>query len=145
SYGADWSEYFGHQPTDGSGDVFFHLDPLWADAAIDFVGIDNYMPLSDWRDGNDHADAASWDSGRDIAYLRANIAAGEGYDWYYADAAARAAQTRLPISDGAYGKPWVFRPKDLVAWWSNPHYDRPGGVETGTPTAFVPMGKPIRF
>jgi hypothetical protein len=30
SYGADWSEYFGHQPADGSGDVFFHLDPLWA-------------------------------------------------------------------------------------------------------------------
>jgi len=28
TYGADWSEYFGHQPADGSGDVFFHLDPL---------------------------------------------------------------------------------------------------------------------
>ena len=55
SYAADWSEYFGHQPGDGSGDVFFHLDPLWADAEIDFVGIDNYMPLSDWRDGCDHA------------------------------------------------------------------------------------------
>ncbi len=51
SYAADWSEYFGHHPQDGSGDVFFHLDPLWADDAIDFVGIDNYMPLADWRDG----------------------------------------------------------------------------------------------
>ena len=50
-YAADWSEYFGHQPPDGSGDVFFHLDPLWAQPTIDFVGIDNYMPLSDWRDG----------------------------------------------------------------------------------------------
>ena len=40
-YAADWSEYFGHQPGDGSGDVFFHLDPLWADPEIDFVGIDN--------------------------------------------------------------------------------------------------------
>lgn len=30
SYAADWSEYFGHQPADGSGDVFFHLDPLWS-------------------------------------------------------------------------------------------------------------------
>jgi len=28
SYAADWSEHFGHQPSDGSGDVFFHLDPL---------------------------------------------------------------------------------------------------------------------
>jgi hypothetical protein len=46
SYAADWSEYFGHQPQDGSGEVRFHLDPLWADGNIDFVGIDNYMPLS---------------------------------------------------------------------------------------------------
>jgi hypothetical protein len=29
-YAADWSEYFGHHPQDGSGDVFFHLDPLRA-------------------------------------------------------------------------------------------------------------------
>ncbi|MFT2621980.1 baseplate megatron protein TIM-barrel domain-containing protein, partial [Escherichia coli] len=29
-YAADWTEYFGHHPRDGSGDVFFHLDPLWA-------------------------------------------------------------------------------------------------------------------
>ena len=30
TYAADWSEYFGHQPADGTGDVYFHLDPLWA-------------------------------------------------------------------------------------------------------------------
>jgi hypothetical protein len=53
SYGADWSEYFGHHPDDGSGDVYFHLDPLWASSSVDFVGIDSYMPLSDWRDGDD--------------------------------------------------------------------------------------------
>src|SRR5204863_4823124 len=35
TYGADWSEWFGHHPSDGSGDVFFHLDPLWASSAID--------------------------------------------------------------------------------------------------------------
>ena len=58
-YAADWSEYFGHQPNDGSGDVIFHLDPLWANPAIDFVGIDNYMPLSDWRDGAEHLDAGA--------------------------------------------------------------------------------------
>src|SRR5690606_26109313 len=57
SYAADWSEYFGHHPQDGSGDVYFHLDPLWASPNVDFIGIDNYMPLSDWRDGFDHADA----------------------------------------------------------------------------------------
>jgi hypothetical protein len=74
-----------------------------------------------------------------------NIAGGEGFDWFYASAADRSAQVRTPITDGAAGKPWVFRYKDLRAWWSNPHYDRPGGVESGTPTAWVPQSKPIRF
>ena len=35
-YAADWSEYFGQQPGDGTGDLYFHLDPLWADANISF-------------------------------------------------------------------------------------------------------------
>ncbi|SNT03150.1 baseplate multidomain protein megatron [Antarctobacter heliothermus] len=145
-YAADWSEYFGHQPGDGSGDVFFHLDPLWADPEIDFVGIDNYMPLSDWRDGFDHADAAEgWPAIYDRAYLQSNIAGGEGFDWFYASAADRSAQVRTPISDGAAAKPWVFRYKDLRAWWSNAHYNRPGGVESGTLTAWTPQSKPIWF
>ena len=118
--------------------MFFHLDPLWADPEIDFVGIDNYMPLSDWRDGFEHADAAEgWPAIYDRAYLQANIAGGEGFDWFYASAADRTAQVRTPITDGAAAKPWVFRYKDLRAWWSNAHYDRPGGVESGTPTAWV--------
>ncbi len=145
-YASDWSEYFGHQPGDGSGDVFFHLDPLWSDANIDFIGIDNYMPLSDWRDGFDHADALEgWPAIHDRGYLQANIAGGEGFDWFYASAADRSAQIRTPITDGAAGKPWVFRYKDLLAWWSNPHFNRPGGVESGTPTAWVPQSKPIWF
>ncbi len=41
---------------DGSGDVYFHLDPLWSRAAIDAIGIDVYWPLADWRDGSAHAD-----------------------------------------------------------------------------------------
>ncbi len=146
SYAADWSEYFGHHPGDGSGDVFFHLDPLWADPEIDFIGIDNYMPLSDWRDGFEHLDAqAGCPAIYDRAYLQSNIAAGEGYDWFYASDADRAAQLRTPITDGAAGKPWVFRYKDLWSWWSNTHHDRPGGVESGTPTGWVPESKPIRF
>ncbi|RDW14244.1 baseplate multidomain protein megatron [Paracoccus thiocyanatus] len=145
-YAADWSEYFGHQPGDGSGDVFFHLDPLWADPEIDFIGIDNYMPLSDWRDGFEHADAQEgWPAIYDRAYLQGNIAGGEGFDWFYASAADRTAQVRTAITDGAAAKPWVFRYKDLRAWWSNPHYDRPGGVEVGTPTAWAPESKPIWF
>ncbi|MFZ5708074.1 MAG: baseplate multidomain protein megatron [Pseudomonadota bacterium] len=145
-YAADWSEYFGHHPQDGSGDVHFHLDPLWSDANIDFVGIDNYLPLSDWRDGFDHADALEgWPAIYDRAYLQANIAGGEGFDWFYASAADRSAQIRTPITDGAAAKAWVFRPKDIRAWWTNPHYNRPGGVESGLATAWVPQSKPIRF
>jgi hypothetical protein len=143
SYGADWSEYFGHQPQDGTGDVFFHLDPLWADANIDAIGVDWYAPLSDWRDGAGHLDHAAAASIYDMSYLQSLIEGGEGYDWYYANPVARDAQTRTPISDGAAGKPWVFRAKDLRNFWSRTHYDRPGGVEAGAPTAWVAQSKPI--
>ncbi len=144
-YAGDWAEYFGHHPADGSGDVFFHLDPLWSDSNIDFIGIDNYMPLSDWRDGFDHADAALAPAIYDRAYLQSNIAGGEGFDWFYASTSDRAAQIRTPITDGAAANPWVFRFKDLRSWWQNPHFNRPGGVEGGTPTAWVPQSKPIWF
>ncbi len=143
TYAADWSEYFGHQPTDGSGDIHFHLDPLWASPAIDAVAIDCYWPLADWRDG-DHLDrAAGVRSVYDVDYLKANLFAGEGYDWFYASAGARAAQIRTPIADGGSGKPWVFRYKDVRSWWSNSHFDRPGGVESATPTGWMPQSKPI--
>ncbi len=144
SYAADWSEYFGHQPADGSGDVSFHLDPLWAHPDIDFVGIDAYFPLSDWRDG-DHADRAVAAGPLDPGHLSGNVAGGEYFDWYYAGEAARRAGIRTPITDGAGGKPWVFRPKDLVGWWSNLHHDRVGGVEAPAPTAWQPGMKRIRF
>ena len=144
TYAADWSEYFGHQPTDGSGDVFFHLDPLWASDAIDAVGIDLYWPLADWRRGTGHRDAAEARSIYDLDYLKANITGGEGFDWFYASAADRDAQKRTTITDGA-GKPWVFRSKDIKSWWQNRHYDRPGGVEQTQPTAWVPQSKPIWF
>lgn len=146
TYGADWSEYFGHQPADGSGDVLFHLDALWAHPAIDAVGIDNYMPLADWRDEDwrgVNPDGVSMPE--DQAGLRAAVARGEGYDWYYANGAAREARARTPITDGAYGKPWVYRYKDLIGWWSNQHFNRIGGVEAASPTAWMPGSKPIWF
>ncbi len=146
SYAADWSEYSGHRPADGSNDVHFHLDPLWSSADIGFIGIDNYVPLSDWRDGNRHTDRlAGTRSIYDLGYLKTGIGGGEGFDWYYASDAAREAQTRTTIGDGAYGKPWVFRYKDLKSWWLNAHYDRPGGVEAATPTGWVPQSKPFWF
>ena len=146
SYAADWSEYFGHAPADGSGDRLFHLDPLWADDEIDFIGLDWYAPLSDWRDGEAHADRlAGAASIHDPAYLSANVEGGEGYDWYYADAADRDAQLRTPITDGAYGEAWVHRYKDLRGWWANAHHDRIAGVRQAEATAWVPESKPIRL
>ncbi|MGY6704707.1 baseplate multidomain protein megatron [Roseinatronobacter sp.] len=146
SYAADWREYSGHTPQDGSGDRYFHLDLLWAHPAIDFIGINNLMPLSDWRDGEEHADAlAGVQSVYDPEYLEGNITGGEHYDWIYATQADREAQIRTPIADPAYGKPWVFRPKDLRNWWQNPHINRAGGVEVSSPTAWIPRSKPIRF
>lgn len=145
SYGADWSEYRGFDAADGSGDFFFHLDPLWSAASVDFIGVDNYVPLSDWRDGTGHLDAlAGAGSIYDPAYLASNVEGGEYYDWFYADQTARDAQDRTPITDGL-GKPWVFRAKDFRNWWLNSHYDRPGGVEAGSPTDWTPESKPIWF
>ena len=143
-YAADWSEYNNHPL--GGGALLFNLDPLWADANIDFVGIDNYLPLADWRDGTAQLDwnADGPTSPYDRAYLAANIRGGEDFDWYYASDADRAAQTRSPIADGL-GKPWVWRAKDLWNWWSNAHYDRPSGSESASPSAWVPQGKPIWF
>ncbi|MEN8684955.1 glycoside hydrolase/phage tail family protein, partial [Marivita sp.] len=143
-YAADWSEYFGYHPQDGSGDVYFHLDPLWADPNVDFIGIDNYMRLSDWRDGENHADAA-WGAIYNLEYLQANVAGGEGYDWYYPSQEARDLQLREPITDGAYGEPWVWRYKDIRNWWSQPHHNRVSGVRQSTQTAWVPESKPIWF
>lgn len=146
TYGADWSEYFGYHPQDGSGDVLFHLDPLWASPAIDAVGIDNYMPLADWRDAD--LAAANPDGFRvpdDRRAMQAQITAGEGFNWYYASSADRATRLRTPITDGGAGKPWVFRPKDIGSWWSNWHHDRIGGVELAQPTDWVPKMKPVWF
>ncbi len=163
SYAADWSEYANHRlpagqsPGGPEGDgvaglrpnqndtVTFHLDPLWADPNIDFIGIDNYLPLSDWRTGGDHLDAASSDSVYDLAYLTANVEGGEYADWFYATPEDRAAQTRTPLTDTAHGEHWVFGVKRLRDWWSNLHHNRPAGVREATPTAWQPQSKPIRF
>lgn len=146
TYAADWSEYFGYHPNDGSGDVVFHLDPLWAHPDIDAVGIDNYMPLSDWRD--EDLAGTNPDGFRlreDAQAMRAQVTAGEGFDWFYASAADRAARVRTPITDGLADKPWVFRYKDLVSWRDNRHFNRIGGAEQSTSTAWVPGSKPIWF
>lgn len=141
SYAADWTEYGAH--VDDTS-IAFPLDDLWADDAIDYVGLDWYAPMSDWRDGDDHLDAAARDV-HSLEYLKSQVAGGEGYDWFYADEAERLAQNRSAISDGAYGEPWVFRQKDIRSWWANPHHSRDSGVRSGMATAWVAGMKPVRF
>lgn len=143
TYAADWSEYFGYQPQDGSGDVLFNLDALWASPAIDFVGIDNYMPLSDWRDEGDPENLLAR-SLHSIEYLKSNIASQEGFDWYYASKEDRLNGIRTPITDGE-GEPWIYRYKDLQSWWGNQHYNRINGIRQATPTAWIPGSNPFVF
>lgn len=154
SYAADWSEYHSHRPDDGSGDVFFNLDPLWSNSNCAFVAIDNYVPLSDWRDGQAHADYGTTPdvygnprstSIYDLDYLKGQIEGGELYDYFYASDADRTNQVRTAITDGAHSKPWVFRQKDFRNWWSNTHINRPGGTESGGPTAWTAGMKKIVF
>ena len=143
SYAADWSEYSG--VSGPAGEKIFHLDPLWADDAIAAVAIDWYPPLTDWRDGVGHRDAARAASVDDPRYLDAMVEGGPDFDWYYASAADRAGQIRTPIRDGLAGEHWIWRVKDIRSFWANRHYDRPGGVRAIAPTAWVPMSKPIWF
>jgi len=142
SYAADWSEYAGVR---SGGEVVFHLDPLWADPEIDYVGIDWYPPLGDWRAGDGGVDGEAFTGPDDPTYLAAQVAGGEGFDWFYATEADRAAQVRAPITDTAHGEDWVFRVKDLKGWWSNAHHDRPDGVRSSTPTDWTAGMKPIRL
>nr|WP_103334142.1 glycoside hydrolase TIM-barrel-like domain-containing protein [Pseudotabrizicola formosa] len=141
SYAADWSEYFGYHIGDN---VYFHLDSLWSDHNIDFVGIDNYMPISDWRDTRRHADA-DWLSIYNLDYLKSNVMGGEGFDWYYSGQEGFNAQRRIEIRDTLQGEDWVFRYKDLRSWWANVHHNRIDGVRQASPTSWSPRSKPFRF
>jgi hypothetical protein len=142
TYGADWTEYGSHVVDPDASEVRFPLDPLWASSSIDAIGIDYYAPLADWRDSGSQLDLALTDSPYRLSYLTGYLDGGEGYDWYYADDAARDAQTCTPITDGL-GKPWVFRQKDIWNFWTQPHYERVAGAELATSTAWTPQSKPV--
>jgi hypothetical protein len=142
TYGADWTEYGAHVVDAAASEVRFPLDTLWASSSIDAVGIDYYAPLADWRGTGGERDAVFTDSPYRLSYLAGNLAAGEAYDWFYADDDARDTQARSTISDGL-GKPWTFRQKDLWNFWSQRHVERVGGVELANATAWIPQSKPI--
>ena len=108
AYSADWSDWMGYQHPGANGQ-WPHLDTLWADPNIDIVGLDNYLPLSDWTTGDGGLDAENWleaePSGdwppsptimnglglsgpptiHSLAYLKQNIEGGEKFSWWYGD------------------------------------------------------------
>ena len=119
TYGADWTEYGAHVV-----DASARRGALSARSAVGVAGRSTRSASTITRRCRtgattpDHLDRAIASAIYDRDYLAGNLSGGEGFDWYYADAAARAAQTRTPITDGL-GKPWMFRAKDLWSFWSN--------------------------
>lgn len=111
TYAADWSEY--HHADGG----WYNLDPLWASANIDVIGIDAYFPLTDQPQ-----------SGYTVAPLISGWTSGEGYDWYYSDVARTTQASLAP----AYA--W----KNLQWFWENTHTN-PNAVQT----SWVPQSKPV--
>jgi hypothetical protein len=130
SYAADWSEYFGHQPGDGRATCSSTSTRSGPMPNTDFIGIDNYMPLSDWRDGFDHLDAQAGPRSTTGATCRRTSRAARASTGSMRRGGPRGAGPHADHRRRA-GKPWVFRYKDLRAWWSEPHFNRPGGVESG--------------
>lgn len=113
TYAADWSEY---HHTDGG---WYNLDPLWASASIDMVGIDAYFPLTD-----------GVQTGYDIDPLVAGWHSGEGYDWYYTDEAR--------TTKASLAAPYAW--KNIGWWWNNSHTN-----PNGSTTSWVPGSKPVWF
>ncbi len=118
---------------DGGDDVRFALDPLWCDPAIDAVAIDWYAPVSDWRDGSSMPTRRSTTGRTTSGCSRTGPPRARGSTGITRNAAER----RGPAAAADHGrrreKPWVFRPKDLLSWWSNRHFERVGGVESASP------------
>lgn len=109
TYAADWSNWMGWQHPGANGQ-WPHLDALWASPNIDFVALDNYLPLSDWTTSRGSQDIVLWNQAKPAswppanpnavglglsgspnlyseAYLQANIEGGEKFNWYYGNSA----------------------------------------------------------
>ena len=111
---------------------------------IDFIGIDNYMPMSDWRDGEDHADAG-WGRSTISITCAANVAGGEGYDWYlpFGRGRRRRSARRSPMALTASPGSVATRTSEAGGREPASRPDRRGAA--GVATAWVPESKPIWF
>jgi hypothetical protein len=110
SYAADWSEY---HHTDGG---WYHLDELWSSDDIDFIGIDNYMPLTE-----------SISASPTYEEIFKGFNSGEGYEYYTESGKKRELDIRYA---------W----KNIKWWWENIHIN-----PDGRRTRWVPKSKKIWF
>lgn len=114
SYAADWSEYH-------SIGGIYHLDPLWTDANIDFVGIDCYVPLTPDLPQSQITESV----------IQQYWEAGEGWDYFYTDAVARTGLT-------SYGGDPTYAWKNMENWWNSSH-NNPGPTATGWTAKLKPI------
>jgi hypothetical protein len=114
TYAADWSEYH-------SVNGWFNLDPLWASANLDFVGIDSYFPLTE--------DLPQIQITEDL--IKEYWEKGEGWDYYYADSVNRTGKT-------SYGGNAAYAWKNLEYWWSHTHTN-PDSSGTGWTAKMKPV------
>lgn len=119
TYAADWTEYH-------SQGGYYNMDALWSSANIDFVGIDNYMPLTPDLDQSaitEEKIKEGWESG-------------EGWEYFYSDSVNRTGKTDYTPNDGTSPFAW----KNIEQWWNSTHTQ----PDTST-TAWTPKMKPIWF
>lgn len=114
TYAADWSEY---HSTDG----WFNLDPLWASANIDFVGIDSYFPLT--------PDLPQIQIDEDK--IKEYWEKGEGWDYYWNG--DRTVQN-------SYGGDPTYAWKNLEHWWNSTHTN-----PDSSGTSWTAKMKPVWF
>lgn len=115
SYAANWTEY--HSCRGG----FRPLDNLWSHPAIDFVGIDYYMPLTNAEDTDLHK----------VATIKKGFDSGEGRDFYILDS------DKISFRDP--NNAW----KDLKYWYENSHWEWDGKEKNKT--NWGAFSKPIFF
>ena len=115
SYAANWSEY--HSCKGG----YRHLDALWSNDNINFVGIDYYMPLTDHRGEEEIS----------LEQIKQGFVSGEGMDYWLNG------EEQVAFTDP--GAKW----KDLDRWWRSQHWGWNPELNESFKTEWAPKSKPI--
>jgi hypothetical protein len=110
SYAANWTEY--HSCHGG----LRPLDDLWSHPAIDFVGIDYYMPLSNEQDQDLH----------NVETIKKGFDSGEGKDYYVNENKIK----NIPFN--TQQDAW----KNLKEWHASKHYEWDG--KNSRETSWIP-------